>query len=339
MRSWIIMVMASAALMEAAGSGAPLSIPAKAGWQQADTGIILMPVLAGLTRTEIADTGTDGLDLVAQYDDGKDDVVATIFLFQPGLASAPIWFDRSRTTIETRDIYRIEAAPPSASFAPPGWAAKAGLRATYASGSTLRSTAVAMAPIGDWLIGIRLSSKSLDAAALDRTLDAVIGQIRWPKQPRDTIAAEAVMDCASKLALTKARVLKADMTEALIGGTLATMAHDPDRKTEEKIPPVRYCRDAVDAAWTIYRADGSDRGYVLALNDAGRAISVQPSLAALLMGGKPRLSVNLLELGHTDTFAPIDRLPPPAQLITMIDGRPSSRVQRGSKDIAIGVGK
>jgi hypothetical protein len=144
-----------------------LDVPATAAWQHAATQIILRPEAAGLRRVDVRDTTSGELDIIADYVNQAEGIVATVYLYRTSVADAALWFDRALTAIRLRPGWGLEAAPPPAvtAFAPPGASVASGLRTAFDVGAPeVRSTALAVAPLGDFLFKIRISSTRLDAA-------------------------------------------------------------------------------------------------------------------------------------------------------------------------------
>ena len=154
-----------------------LGVPADKGWKHAETGLILMPQLAGLARTALTDATETEHDVAAQYDAADKSVSATIYLFHPAIPDVGLWFDRSQTALETRDIFR-HAAPASAdpiAFAAANSGTATSLRQVYAApGGAYRSTALAVVPVGEWIVSLRMSAKTLTADQLDARLQQAI---------------------------------------------------------------------------------------------------------------------------------------------------------------------
>lgn len=301
-----------------------LDVPATAGWKHAATGLILMPKLGGQVRARLADLSASEIDMVASYGDEASGTYTTLYLFHPGLASVPVWFDRVRVAAASRKEKGVpdgtEKASPI-SIRPDG--VVDGLRITYAlKGGTDTSTAAAVAPIDDWLVVVRMSSERLDAAAIDARLTALLHDIRWPAAKRPAPVAVPVEACADSLKLKKARLLKPDMMQALLGSTIAMAASKAGEKPDAEVAkPVAYCRDSEDPAvrWGMYRANGAKDTYVLAIGDAGRAVMVGPSIAGLVNGGGAKTySLMLADLDRTLVFPDVDRLPPPQQALEIV---------------------
>ena len=210
----MVLALASAAPLAAR----ELAVPARSGWQHRDTGLILMSRLAGLQRTGLSDTTQSEHDVAAQFTAPDESVIASVFLFKPAIADVALWFDRGATTLQANEVFR-GAAPVSAApigFAAGGAPVASSLRQVYTKATgPYRSTALAVMPLGEWIVAVRMSAKSLSADELDAGLMQLIGAIRWPAgtpaaaaPPAPALAAVPVMACAAPLSFRKAKALK-----------------------------------------------------------------------------------------------------------------------------------
>ena len=313
----------------------PLDVRATAGWQHAQTGLILPSQIAGLARGGIQDSGTEELDVAAQYAGGADDLVATVYLYRSQIPSVPLWFDRARTVLEQMPHYGLNGGDrrPATAFALPGSGVATGLRITYpVAANGLTSTALAIAPVNGWIVKVRLSSRSLAPTQLDQRLGEFLSGIGWPKANAPAQAAVRPIEaCPTSLSYKRAKLLKPDMAGTLLGSLGMVLA-----ASKTAGPPPTYCRDSkAELTYGVYRAAGSNSGYVLALTDAGRAIGVHQALS-LDNKKKPPFAVTLMELGHSSVFPSFDRLPHPTQVMEMLaKTRPLSSSKVGSTVINV----
>jgi len=293
-----------------------LAVPAAAAWQHAETQMILPPRVAGLTRAEIRDSTDAEMDVSASYVDEAEGVVATVYLYRTMTPDVALWFDRSVTAILLRpDLGLAAAAPPAPSaFARPGATTASGLRvALDVNGAETRSTALAIAPVGtNWLLKIRLSAARLDRAALEERLTAFIQGLRWPAEAAPGRVAVPIVDCERPLRLRTARIVRSDMSNALIDAVGGVMVAE-----HEGTPPV-YCREpGATVERGVYRPDGSSEAYLIALADSGTALSLAEAidLSAIMGsgGGGRRIAMTLLGRNGTSVYPSFNRLPPPEQ--------------------------
>ncbi|WP_242008133.1 hypothetical protein [Sphingomonas ginsenosidivorax] len=316
-----------------------LGVPADKGWKHAETGLILMPQLAGLSRIALTDATQTERDVAAQYDMPDKSMFATIYLFHPAITDVALWFDRSRTAIETRDLFR-NAAPASAdpiSFAVGNSGSAASLRQVYATpgGGQYRSTALAVVPVGEWIVSVRMSAKTLTADQLDASLQQVIQAIRWPK-PTATLAtatARPIMGCDTPLTFPKARQAKpngADMLMALMASSIAAKAKSSD--IPASAPPTTWCReDDGRTEYGVYRSIASTNGYVMALYDAGGVVSVYPSLMGQVdNSGTYAVSLTDVE-GTVSSFPSFTAMPSPQQVWDLVKSGKRTGTMRGNQ--------
>jgi len=296
-----------------------LEVPATAAWQHAATEMILPARSAGLERGEISDLGDDEMDVVAQYRGGEG-VVATVYLFRTSVPDVALWFDRAATAIASSPQYGSPAAALAAPspFARPGAPAPSGLRLALDLGAgELRSTALAVAPLGAHLLKIRISSTRLDSAGIDALLTRFIEGLRWPAVAKAERAAAPIQPCPEPLRLRNARVVRATMGDALMDALTGIAV---ESAATEQAPA--FCREpGATQQYGVYRPGASREAYLIALNDAGIALSVGQAidLAELSGGrrGRRRISMTLLGRNMTSVLPSFDRLPPPAQAVAV----------------------
>ena len=299
-----------------------LDVPASAAWRHARTELILPPLVDGLTRTAISDLGSEERDVVAQYENRDEGLIVTVYLYQTGVPDVPLWFDRALTALVARPEYGLAGAPaptPS-SFARPGAANASGLLA--AADLATGSTAVAIAPLGSFQLKIRFTAGRLDRAALAERLARFVAGLRWPAETAHPApAAVPVEPCPAPLQLRNARLLRPDMTDSILMGALIGAAANND--DNDRPAPV-YCREpGATVAYGVYRANAATDAYLIALNDAGIAYSVGETLDFGALTGQGsrgrRYSVTLLARNATGVVASFNRLPPPAQAMSVAE--------------------
>ena len=338
-RGMLVMALCLASATSATAATRTLDVLPSVVWHHARTGLTMPPALGSLPRNEVGDFGKAEADLFVQYR-GTEGTEATVYVFHPGLDSVPLWFDRIRTAIATREKFgTAELVAPTSFPLRPG-APAAGLRATYAlKGSSFRATAEAVAPVGDWLVVVRLSSPTMDAGALDTELTAILAGIGWPTDKMDAPAAEPVKPCTTMPVFRKAKLIKPDMMQALLGAVMPGAIEDRRSKDKASIPT--YCRaqEGPDGKWAVYKVEGEEKGYVLALGDAGRAIGVQPSIAALVNKSRPAFSLTYMDLTEWRIYPDVSEQLPPEQALDIVEKTApisAANTLDGKKSITIG---
>jgi hypothetical protein len=223
-----------------------------------------------------------------------------------------------------------------ARLALPGLSIESGLRVTYAfKDSDKGGTGLAMVPLGDWLIAIRLSSPTMTPPAVDATLLDLVSKIRWPAQPPSgQSVATPVAACATSLKTRKAKLIQPDLAQALIGATLSNIAEQKAKeRTKDARAPI-FCRDGASLPeYAMYRSDMATDGYVLAIGDGGISASVFPGLS---LTDRKEYAVTLATHDSHDTYPSFNALPDPKQVFSLVTSqRPISRAMRSGSDILI----
>ncbi|MDG2535693.1 hypothetical protein P6144_18675 [Sphingomonas sp. HITSZ_GF] len=334
---------AGAILPAAAQSQAQINVPANVSWLHEGSGLILRSKIAGMPRGTIQDSTRVGLDMMVQYAEGEETAV-TLYIYRPALMSVPLWFDRSETQILSRlDVFgTVTPAGPARAFAGPKAATASALRRVYVPGKgPNKSTGLAIIPLGEWLVAVRVSSQSLDPAALDARIDAVIAGIVWPDKIAESPAAVPVAACADALAYdSHAKSMKPDAGQSLLGALIIGVADAGKDKDGKPVPPPLYCREgAATRQYAVYRAAGDTKNsYTLALGDAGRVVTVWPGVSTEKKDVGYQVSFG--DLDRRLVYPNFDKLPEPQALIQAVSQlRPVSAVARGSKNVQIFVPK
>lgn len=304
----------------AAAQPEPRTIEASAGtdWSHAETGMVLPAEAAGLTRASIRDLGGTGeLDVATTYVNRDDGVIALVYVYRTMTPDVALWFDRALAPIV---LQRPEQTPPAiAGFTRPGASVASGLRAALEDNVPgMRSTAIAIAPHGPWLVKVRLGSSRLDPAELDERLSAFVAALGWPAETANARPAVAVEPCATPLRFRRARIVRTAIEDMLID----TVAGSVSAEGESGPPPV-YCREpGATLEWSVYRPNGATNRYLIAVGDAGIAIEVGEALdLAALLGdgrGRRRFSTTMLERNAATSYPSFDRLPPPDQALDLV---------------------
>lgn len=315
-----------------------LPVPADKGWQHAATGLILPARLDGLPRTKLIDQTDSEHDVLAEFADA--DTVATIYVFHPAIDNVAMWFERAETQIYNRALFG-DVAPNTAdpiAFAPPRSMVTSALRRVYTAGKGgFHTTGLAMMPLGDWLVAIRISGRTLSPSTIDAKLSAVIAAMRWPAGVAPSPVPAMIGVCTAPLVFAKAKQQKpqgSDMLMSLLAGAIAA---DPNAKARPA-EPARWCRDpATTPQYGVYRNLSFDKGYTLALADAGRVMHVSPTLDAQI-GKGDGYSVSFTNVdGTTSSYPGFDHLPAPPQVIAVLGGPATGRA--AGKTITVDVNR
>jgi len=330
---WVVALIATlGAFAASAHAQTPIVVPGTAAWQHGETKLILRPRIAGMVRGDISDSSASELDVTVQYASPDGQTQATLYIFRPALDSVPVWFDRSETQILVRDTYGKAAplADPMA-FAPPRATAASGLRRTYVpSKGPYKSTGLVMMPLGKWLVAVRISSASIEPAALDAAMAGIVVGIGWPQGVAESPAAVPVVACAQSLPYARRAKLRASsMQDAIVGGAAVSLA----AKEEGNAAPI-LCRDLPPVSeYGVYRDPASTNSYVMAVGDAGIIITIAPDL---FVEGKAGFRMIAGFLDHYAIYSVFDKFPHPDDVMKAVRGaRPAANVSLDGKTIEI----
>jgi hypothetical protein len=310
-----------------------LQVPTTHAWQHAQTGLVLPSSVAGQARRSVRDTGTEELDVIADFAAPDGSVTTTLYLFRSQVPSAPLWFDRARTVLEQMKRFPLGQPLPVRRFALRQGESESGLSVAYpVTGPGFASTAVAVAPLNGWMVKVRMSSPSLNADQLGTRLQTWLAAVRWPAlgTAAPAPAASPITPCPTALAYEKARMIKPDMSQAVLGSLFALA-----QSVKPAALSTSYCREPQqNVEYGVYRRDGSAEGYLLAFTDAGNALSVGSSVN--FETKKPRASLTMLELGYTRVLPSFTRLPSPEQVIAALPKmQPTSSVKVGTTTVSL----
>lgn len=329
-RRSMIRAVASAAVIllatttTAFGQVTPIEHEQGKAWEHAHSKIVFATEVAGMKRTRLSDFGKELMDISGTYNPQDNTAEATVYVYQAGLVDASVWHDRGLLVFQSGRLGTADmSAMHTGTFVPPGGKAATGIWSTVPmSGGSIRSTGIALFPLDNWLVKLRLSSTTMDQSQLDAQLLAFIAGLTLPAPKDEASPAYQVVACQSALPDRRAKRIKPDPAFGLMAGVLGQIADQGGGKTTKKIEPKPYCRDSLTTPeYGIYRAGGSTDSYAITFGDAGIAGFVGgDDLAGLLDGrGGRQFSLSLATTYKRYNFAGFDRLPPPAQAIEALD--------------------
>lgn len=319
------MVMALAATAQA---DAAQEIKVKNGktWAHKDSGFSFPAASGAFVRRDMTDI-SDGkrIDVSATYDDPATGSVATLYLYRPAMPDASLWFDVSNWFLQRNERFgeiRPDGGPTAFQIAPT--AGSAALRQSYTISAAGRSTGVAIVPVGSWLIKLRMTSATVEAALLDQMMRDFLAALPWPRKMPAAADGLPIVVCTTSLGKARAEEVKQDSAVILVGAMLASMAKEAAEKGTAE-PPARLCRDDSQAGliYPLYQLDEGQTGYVMPIGDNGTLLSVRndPTSGAVssqLAGGKsedvrPFYRVTVMTPEKWEQYPAFAQLPPPEQ--------------------------
>lgn len=332
MRALITAVAVHLAAPAAAQQPPPIKLGASEPYRHKPSGWKVPATLDGLQRT-LAAAYVPDLDEALGFDNPSNTETLSIYVFRNVTGSVPLWFDRIERVASHRDVYgSLTPIHAPAAFMPTNLGNASGLIGSYGvARGPYRSTAIAFMPLGsDWYVSLRYSSKTFDPATLEAHLRTVVASLEWPKlQPQPT--AVAMEDCATRLALSgEAKPVSQSNalgSSLLFGALLSSASVDEKRKMpkDSLTPPARpWCRDIAASVGVgdagVYRPVGTTDQYLIAYQDSGRGVMVQPDTLSQLLEktAKPSWSITNFEIDAAGSYIPRDHLPPPEQTLMIV---------------------
>lgn len=224
------------------------------------------------------------LDYQLTYD-SKDDSI-TVYVFRATHPNAALWFERADSVLNIgRKGWQLSDATPIERITAFGAAAPNGLRRAYRAGKDMKSTALAVIQVNDWIVKVRSSSTTLDRDAELARLDRVIAALSVKASPRPAYPLELPAACPGGGRATITEVLaaeaigKPDPAQTMMAGLLA-MANGLDLaggKGSLAAEPLAYCRAVLEGPMaelgTLYRSKAGDGHWEVVFADSGRSFS------------------------------------------------------------------
>jgi hypothetical protein len=323
----------ASALVAGLPNGATLPLAAQervvprieASWRHDRSGLTFAESHAGFTRGDSKQYDKEGYNIGIAFRDPETGTWADLFIYRATPASVAVWGDRAAVGMFANPMLGdVDLAAVRVSrFTPPNGAGEnSGVRIVTPTKGELSASGLALYLHDGWLVKLRMSSRQLDATALDARMVKFVSSLVLPPSTRPALPFAEIEDCEAPLKPgKKAKLLRLDlMGSILLGGTLSA-AHDDtleqaEKQAAEQGDKAPWCRDpASQPQYGIYRLGGSEDSYLIALGDTGTSLSVGSyNLGPLLKPGRGFLVTQ--SDGVTDSiFPPFDRLPSPEQAL------------------------
>lgn len=299
-----------------------LDVPATARWQHARSQVILPRAIGELPRSAIIENIAPELDVMTHYEDANTRI--TVFLFRPRWANVAMWFERAEAGMRSNTMFGTTTplADGPTMFARPGGSVLSGMRRTYSATGEYQTTSIAVMPVGIWLVKVRISSKTLDPAAVDTLMTSALAGIAVPATLADGAPVAEIAACAEPMRWRRARIIRPTMGSVLMSSVIAMAVNSPESVEAEGAEDrgtVRQnlCREPGNhAAYTVYRDLDVANAYQMAVGDAGAAVTVGRMASALLGGDNVDVMMSL----HNQSliYPSFNRLPAPQQVYEMV---------------------
>ena len=264
----LLAIIALPAAAQTAPTRRQIEAPAGAAWVHQRSGVALPARIGDFPRAVIVENTPGEVDVLAQYEDAATRV--TVILFRPQQNDVGYWFDRAELALNANPMLvgLTPTTPDPLRFATAISPSASALRRSYSSTGRWKATGTALIPAGRWLVKIRASSSSLDAAAIDGLLDAAIAVIRLPADAPASPDARVVQPCAESVAWQQATAIATSTAEAMessVGVTMTSLAAaDVSGHPPVGLAAPGLCRDATPLEFgNVYRVpEEADRYWI-----------------------------------------------------------------------------
>ena len=280
-------------------------------------GIALPQTVGGLSLTKSGEASNGGraVDNYAQYLSEDGVIQATLYVYMPTYADASLAaYMTDKASMERFGAKTRRTAYASAAVAgQPGRA----IRAVYddAADGAL-TTAAGFVHAGRWIVKLRITGPTERRAEVVASLDAMLAALRVD----DVATLHATAPAARFAACPAANGAEARLTPAAAGDAAAPQ--------DVRIP--RDGKDALCVRGTVATADGTfdmlqqagraDGPIIVPVDDSGTVLAFEPDAAK-----RYKLSIHMV--GQTDLYGVYDKVPTPAQVAAIIDGKDPQTAQ------------
>lgn len=319
-----------------AAAQAPAAAPGEGElWTHPASGATLPRRFGDQSITGIQDIDNRWNSVIVYSGDGGGVESITVFIFRAALPDARLWFDRALPSVARAIPLAIFEAGPDTPFSAFGAAAPNGLYRIYRTDrpGPFRTTALAVAQAGEWLVKIRYSSASLDGEAMAARIAALAAAIRFPDPIVPAALSAPVADCTRPPVDGTGRPAEAN-EQNLAVGTIGGLLLVPRIRQPLAGGAGDWCRDAgfLPGQATLLRLIDDPHNWVLLLGDAGQAV-VSVNGERLGMPGERRSAVYVVAPAFFRVAALFHGSPPimtaMVAAVPVLDGRSEGLLELG----------
>lgn len=299
--------------------------PVSSSWSHDLSGLVLPASLAGLTRGESRQFDDNGNNVTVSFHEEASGTVADLYVYRAAPASVQIWADRAASSMFANSkLGNVDVAAVKVFvFTPPNGAGEnSGLQVIAPVKGELTASGLAIYAHDGWLVKLRMSSSSLDAASLEARMAEFVAGMKLPVAVRPAPQLVDIADCQTPLKSDKnAKLVRLDMMGTILLGGVIGVANDKRTEKSESraadlaVDPA-WCRDAASRSeYGVYRRGNEDDAYLVAVSDSGTSLTIgRYNMAGLMKPSRGFLvtqSDGVTEL----VYPPFDRMPQPEQVI------------------------
>jgi hypothetical protein len=246
-------------------------------WRHGPSGVSIPDLPDGLRTGQVTDNRGDGSDVFIQLGSGNEPV--TFYVYRSAFPNPALWFERTRLAMNAHVGSGNAGAEPR-SFTLGEAGAPNGLReeVVLAPGNNFRTTAVAMAQYGEWMVKVRITSASLDRDGIRAKMDRLLAAIRLPGAVPAPAPLLVPALCPDENRMS-GRMRQTSDEDIAVARAALRRAHDHARgRGGLAAEPAAWCRERSSFPTqygTIYRQlDG--RAWTALIGDSGLAVSAYP---------------------------------------------------------------
>jgi hypothetical protein len=251
-------------------------------WRHQQSGIAIRELPEGLRLGQVRQLATDGSDVVVTL--GREGDAVTLFIYRAAYPNPALWFERARSALNRSLLVtagRVDARP----FTLGPAAAPNGLREEIdlPAGARAKSTAVAIAQHGEWLVKLRITSLSDNGQRLRERMDELIAALAVPPQAQAPLPLRVPSACSNTPALAGRPIESPDPARLRPAReTAQAVAREARARGGPAAAPGQWCRATTtlppDLVSVFRRLDG--KGWVVLFGDSGQAVSGQQHAGA-----------------------------------------------------------
>lgn len=245
------------------------------------TSLSFPATLGDSVREKLIRFGEGDYNIGSTYYRRDNDDIVSLYFYRMAAGSVPVWFDRVATLLEGQNRLGVITGHSDMDLADLEGGPGAAMIRIWSLDGDYRSTALLLAQQGDMLVKLRVSSKELPAEALAEFVQQLMLELAVPFDR--TTPFVPVTDCQTPLQPFAKKVAKIakDEDDGMVEGLMAAVmgnivrekiAEEKEESKDEAVAPMPFCRE--NASSGIYRREGTDSSYLIALQDSGVSVSV-----------------------------------------------------------------
>jgi len=251
-------------------------------WSHDDTGISIDRASGDLSLVEEQDkSGGAKADNILQF--GTANEPATLYLYRSSFPNPALWFPMTRAAMVI-NMHGLPAAPSAPTpFTTGGASAPNGLRWVTPLPETARAraTGVAIVQVGEWILKLRITSRTRDANGVGKRLDTLLAMIHFSAPPPRPLPLTTPAACKGEAWDTGIIITDKpnddEMGAAMLSATNALFAASGVSGLARE--PGKWCKDesvSISSGMiSLYRPISGPPQWVMFVGDSGITITAQ----------------------------------------------------------------